>query len=89
MNAAVFRVLKHIRRPPDPLPPQIWASISLITTINHRVLMPRLVQLTGSLPRCQAAALQAHAGATAGARLSPQQAKLAEEANTRLLAMAV
>jgi hypothetical protein len=68
---------------------QIWCSLSLITEIRHRVVLLRLLHLTGSVPSCQRAIAVAHGAATAGRRLTQQQARLAEEANAKLSAMAV
>lgn len=75
---------------PRPLPPrQVWCALTLITEIRHRVVALRLLRLTGTVAPCRDAALAWHAALTAGRRLSAAQAKLAEEANGRLGAMAV
>lgn len=73
-------------RPPHT---QVWGSLSFITEIRHRVVLLRLLHLTGTVAACQQAALAYHATAAAGRRLPPMLAKLAEEANTRLGTMAV
>lgn len=68
---------------------QVWGSLSFITEIRHRVVLLRLLHLTGTVAACQQAALAYHATASAGRRLPPVLAKLAEEANARLGTMAV
>ena len=68
---------------------QVWCSLSFLTEIRHRVLLLRLLHLTGSVPSCQRAISCAHSAATAGRRLTQQQARLAEEAHAKLAAMAV
>lgn len=67
----------------------MWCSLCLITSIKHRVVAPRLLHLTGTVASCQRAAEVCHGAATAGRRLTQQQAKAAEEAAARLAAMAV
>lgn len=69
--------------------PQVWASLCLLTELRHRVVLVRLLHLTGTVAACQRAARICHAAATAGRRLPAQQARLAEEAEARLAAMAV
>ena len=68
---------------------QVWGSLCFITEIRHRVVLLRLLHLTGTVAACQQAALACHGAVTAGRRLPPALAKLGEEANARLGAMAV
>ena len=71
---------------------QVWCSLSLITEIRHRVLLLRLLHLTGTVAACQRASLVAHAAALAApgrGRLTPLQIRLAEEANAKLEVMGV
>ena len=68
---------------------QIWAALTLLTEIRHRVVAIRMLNLTGTLAKCQEATATAHAAATQGRRLTPAQAKLADEAAERLARLEV
>lgn len=63
---------------------EIWAALTLLTEIRHRVVALRMLHLTGALASCREAAATCHAAAVADRRLTNQQAKLAEEAAERL-----
>lgn len=68
---------------------QLWAAVTLVTEVRHRVLAIRMLHLTGTVAKCQEAAEAAHAAATEGRRLTPAQAKLSEEAAQRLARLEV
>lgn len=63
---------------------QVWAALTLMTEIRHRVVAVRMLHLTGTVTSCQEAAERCHAAEVVDRRLTPQQAKLADEAAERL-----
>jgi hypothetical protein len=63
---------------------QIWLALTFITEIKNRVVMVRLLRLTGVLRCCLEAARAADAAALAARKLGRAELAAAEQARARL-----
>jgi hypothetical protein len=63
---------------------QIWCAITLVTEIRHRVVMARLLHLTGTVASAREVAIGCNAAALAPMQLKRTQLALVEQANERL-----
>lgn len=51
---------------------QIWCAVTMLTSIKNRVVLPRLLHLTGTVAACKEAAQKLNAARTAREKLSSQ-----------------
>jgi len=63
---------------------QVWCALTLITEIRHRVMMIRMLRVTGTLALCKESAAAANAAALQAMQPTKAQAALLEQAQDRL-----
>jgi hypothetical protein len=65
----------------------VWCALTLLTEIRHRVVMLRMLHLTGAVASAREVAQRCAAAALAPMQLKRQHAALAEAAADRLAQM--
>ena len=72
LSAAYTKCVRINLRLPPPNVLQIWCAVTMLTSIKNRVVLPRLLHLTGTVASCRRAAQQLNAARTARAKLTGQ-----------------